>query len=121
MNTGSVKMNPLLLAIKIARRSPNVRHKTGAVIVNAKDEIVSVGWSHLSERRLTSVYSIHAEHHALSRIHSSDRVLTNCRIFVATITRHGNLTSGKPCKNCQYLIDKYGITEIIYTPAFEAE
>ena len=66
--------------------------------------------------RLHSTYSIHAEHHAIRRARNHD--LPKTTIYVVTLTRHGNITSGKPCENCQRLLDKYNIFAI-YTPAFK--
>jgi deoxycytidylate deaminase len=102
------------LAVKMAKRS-NVRtHKTGAVIVSRHGEIISKGWSHPTERRLRQTpFSIHAELHAILR--SPREKLRGATIYVATLTKGGNITNSKPCEACTAIIREVGIAHVVYT------
>jgi len=93
-----------------------VLFRSGAIIVH-KDDIISSGWSHVSVVCFGRIFSIHAEQHAISRcISNYGRNLVDCRIFIATINRCGNLAmSSAPCEECQKRIDKVGISaEAVY-------
>jgi deoxycytidylate deaminase len=100
-------------AIRIAKRSPIRTHKTGAVIYDNKGGIISRGWSHPTTALVTTPRSMHAEMHAIMR--APPGTLRGSTIAVATLTRSGHITSGKPCCSVLKLIQHVGIKEIIYT------
>lgn len=107
----------LELAIKLAHRSTNKRHKTGAVIVNSKTgDIISTGWSHKGQTTWkTTPWSTHAEMHAILRA-PHPKLLEHATIYIATVcSKSGNLTSAKPCSSCGALLSGAGIKQVIYT------
>src|SRR5262245_2190977 len=99
-------------AIKIAKRSPMLRYQTGCVLVK-NNEIISNGWSHKGTN-LGSLYSMHAELHALARGRHLD--LRGAEAWIATISKKsGNLTSGKPCIRCIIALKSTGIENVYFT------
>lgn len=101
------------LAAKIAKRSPVRRFQTGAVLFN-NGEVLSVGWSHASDRNMVCYRSMHAEVHAFSRCDARDTV--GSTIAIVTISRKSsNRTDGTPCFFCLRNIKKLGIEKIICT------
>lgn len=103
----------IVAAVKASARS-NMKFHIGSVIYNKKD-IISSGfnrWLHKGNTKYlpSCHYSIHAEADALFGL--SRRLTYGASIF---IYREGNLLA-KPCKNCQRLIDKAGISHIYYSP-----
>ena len=98
--------------IKIANRSSMKRYGTGCVIVKGK-EIISNGWSHKGQN-LGSLYSLHAELHALARGRHLDLQGTTC--YIATIAKKsGNLTTARPCIRCAIALRTAGVTQVQYT------
>lgn len=101
-------------AIKVAKRSTIKRFKTGAVIVDRNGAIVSLGWSHMTDRRMAQYYSMHAELHAILRAEKSR--LKGATMYVATIVgKSGNVTSAKPCPACEGVIASVGIKDVVFT------
>lgn len=102
------------LAAHIAERSSIRRHKTGAVIVDRKGELISVGWSHFSAHRMKEYYSMHAELHAIIRAGSS--IKDAAAIYIACYAgKSGNLCVGRPCRLCMAAILDVEIPRIYFT------
>lgn len=101
-------------AIKTAKRSPQKRFKTGCILVN-NDRIVGSGWSHCSDLRLSRLYSVHSEIHALLR--TPKQFLSGATAYVATIAvKSGNLaTTSCPCQVCAGALYAAGIQNVFYT------
>lgn len=98
-------------AAYIAGRSTLKYHATGAVITDAKGKLVEVGWSHHILYRPNAGWTMHAECHAIER--ALPNLPIGGTIFVATVARKsGNITSGKPCPKCAYMIQKAGLTVV---------
>lgn len=92
------------------------RFKTGAVIVGKDGKLLSVGWSHMTDRIMKEYHSMHAECHAILRARATRKPLRGATIYVATLSgKSGSVTSAKPCRACKALILAVGITEVIYT------
>jgi tRNA(Arg) A34 adenosine deaminase TadA len=101
----------LKTAAYIAARSTLKYHQTGAVIVDAKGKRISVGWSHHILFREGAGWTCHAECHAIER--ALPNLPVGGTIFVATVARKsGNVTSGKPCPKCAYMIKKAGLNVV---------
>jgi tRNA(Arg) A34 adenosine deaminase TadA len=95
------------LAIEVARANPNTRHKHGAILVKA-GSVLAVG---LNTEREGGFPSRHAEWHAV-REHLDDRAT----LYVARITRGGEIAYSKPCKDCQRTLRLYTkVKEVFYT------
>lgn len=95
-------------AVRIAERSTMYKHRTGAVIVH-KRKIISNGWSHYP-RIPTRLRSLHAEMHAIARArHLRLKELSDVRIYIATLTKGGNVVSGRPCLHCAIGLHSLGI------------
>jgi pyrimidine deaminase RibD-like protein len=101
-------------AIKIAKRSTIRTHKTGAVIVIG-DEIVSNGWSHTPNYRLSNgKRSMHAEMHALARARHIH--LQGAEIYVATLSgKSGNRVNACPCLDCAVALRSAMLFTAFYT------
>lgn len=103
-------------ALGAAERSSIYKFHTGAAIYDKDGKLLSIGWSHVPPGRLsTTPWSKHAEHHAISRL-APDAVPHT--IVIATITKKGNITLGRPCKHCMNKIHKAGIEEVIWTKRY---
>lgn len=100
-------------AIRAARRSSVRRFKTGAAIYDFRGNLLAIGWSHPSAERWTATpFSMHAEHHAIARLVPGADPRA---IVIATISKKGNITVGRPCADCARLILRAGIGEVTYT------
>lgn len=100
-------------AIRIAARSPQRTHQTGAVLVSSRGSILACGWSHIGARTL-SLRSTHAELHALLRAPQGQ--LIGGTVYVATLSRKsGNATMAKPCVHCKTALEHAGITRAVFT------
>lgn len=98
-------------AAYIASRSTLKYHMTGAVIADAKGKRVSVGWSHHILYREGSGWTMHAECHAIER--ALPNLPIGGSIYIATVARKsGNITTGKPCSRCKYMIEKAGLNVV---------
>ena len=104
--------------IGIALRSTLAMHKTGCIIVNRDNEVVSTGWSHMSDTNYAKYYSVHAEFHALNRLPKSKND-GRLRAYVATVSgrRQNQVTIGRPCFRCASNLQRHGILDIFYTSA----
>lgn len=104
-------------AVVLAHRSPLLTHKTGALIVNPKGQLISTGWSHRSKLRLaTTPQSIHAEMHAIIRAAQKYvQILPGSVCYVACISAAGNVTRARPCTSCQSVLKDAGIRMVTYT------
>jgi deoxycytidylate deaminase len=104
----------LSMAIGIALRSTLPKHKTGCILVNANDEVISTGWSHMRDMNLASYFSIHAEVHALERI---GKLHGNVKAYIATVSgrRSRNITMGMPCLRCADYLFQRGVNTVYFT------
>lgn len=99
-------MKYLEKAIKIAASgSPDRNHYIGAIAIRTDGAIVC------SSNSLTKVPQPAA--------HAESKVIKKCdygsTLYVAKVTRLGDIGCAKPCKNCQTIIRNRGIKKVIYT------
>lgn len=106
------------VAIEQAKKSP-CSYKHGSVIVNNK-EIISKGYNNY----IYSCYSfskgkitIHAECDSINKSirKNGKRSLKGSIIYVVRINYNDELKMSKPCKNCQAVIEKFGIKTVYYS------
>lgn len=98
-------------AWKKAMESPCPHYKHSAII-------------HKNSKFLTGAYNLykktcpggsgfystcHAEVRAIRQALNMGYNLSNCSIYVMRVNRSGIVRLSKPCKDCQKLIDKYGM------------
>lgn len=98
------------VAKNTSKKSP-CKHKVVCILVDKRDNIVSVGYNHFSSRssRLGK-NTIHAECDAVSKVRKPSSNLT------AFLYRHGKNEYGNPihsCSCCATLLKAYGIREVI--------
>lgn len=99
-------------ALYAASRSSIRKFKTGAAVMH-KGEVLEIGWSHVSGILYdTTPYSIHAEHHCISRLRD---IPEGAEIYIATLSRKGNITTSAPCPSCQNIINKKRILRAHFT------
>lgn len=102
----------LSLALEVASTS-KCRHKHGCVVVN-NGRIVStatnkkVGDTESGWRRA----HIHAEAAALMAAGTRAR---GAQVYVARVSADGSAAESKPCKKCQGLLDRYGVSQVVWT------
>lgn len=103
--------------IRIARRSPHQRYKTGALIIAGHG--VYTGWAHYGIR-LSETYSVHAELHALQRARHVD--LSGATIYIATVRcKSDRIVLSKPCAVCAAALHAAGVTNIYYAVGSTAD
>ena len=101
--------------IKQAQRSPQKRHKTGAVIFNKprNPNLLSVGTAH-PHNGGHKVASIHAEADAISRVHKNAPVY-DAVCVVVTLTRDGHFAmSSRPCEGCAAQLKAKGLWRVVW-------
>lgn len=102
-----------IAAIYAARRSSIYSFQTGAAIVR-DGKLLEHGWSHVGATKWKQTpYSTHAEAHAIMRLGVKQAKGSN--IYIATLSRKGNLTMGCPCESCQEFIEGVGFDKITFT------
>jgi deoxycytidylate deaminase len=96
--------------MRIARRSPLQRYKTGAVIISRSG--VYTGWAHCG-LRLRATHSVHAELHALLRARHTD--VRGASIWIATLRSDTErVVMSLPCASCVELLRAAGIEDVFY-------
>ncbi len=95
----------LALAIELARKNPNQRHKHGAVLVRG-GSVLSVG---LNTERAGCYPSRHAEWHAV-REHLDDKA----DLYVARVMRSGEIAYSEPCTVCAKTLLTYANVRTVY-------
>lgn len=99
-------------ALYAARRSTIAKFQTGAAIAD-NGKVVSIGWSHVGPIRWeTTPWSTHAEAHAIRR---AGRNVNGCDLYIATVSRKGNVTLSAPCCKCETLLKNFELRNIVYT------
>jgi pyrimidine deaminase RibD-like protein len=98
-----------------AWRSSLYRFKTGCAFVK-DDDLLSKGWSHRNEFILRETpWSKHAELHAAQRARWS-RDLEGATAYICTLTKSGNMTSGRPCNDsCYPMLRRLGFVSVVYS------
>lgn len=104
----------LTLAQHVASWSKDPSTQVGAVIVDAHNRVVSVGYNGpprgtsdaVVKRDTRLLRTIHAEANAILFAGLAGRPLTGCTLYV---THH-------PCAHCAALIIQSGITDVVHTP-----
>lgn len=105
MNYGNADLNKIVgwdvgqvAAVYAARRSGIYKFKTGAALVK-DNKVVEIGWSHVGEIAWSKTpWSTHAEVHAIRR---AGPLAAGCDLYIATISRKGNITMAYPCNSCE--------------------
>jgi deoxycytidylate deaminase len=105
---------PMRVAIKQAHRS-TARFKVGAAIARGKKVLAAAHNLWKTHPKFGSGFygNLHAEGHAIYKALRMGHDLSGCTIYV--YRKNNNLA--KPCKHCQALIEKYGITDVVYSGA----
>jgi|SRR3989344_335092 len=107
------KISPKELAKDLLLRSDHYTFQLGAVIVDVRGRIISWGWN-TCNRGIGSRLSGHAEALAIRR--ANRKRLKGASIFVAGRARNtGSSITAKPCKNCQKILQHFGIVDVYFT------
>lgn len=109
----SSDMRWLNRAITQAELAPHEQWRVGAVLVRG-GSLLSVGFNRYrndpSQVELAGV-SYHAEAVALRKAGISE----GATLYVARVTRSGDLGSAKPCSRCQALLERHGVHTVVWT------
>jgi len=116
-----INLRVLDRAIEAAKNSDHKIHKIGAVIVDKKQNILSIGWNMMKTHPTQKEWAeqlnnpdscyLHAEIHALVRMRS-DR---GDMIYVARRKKTGEVGCAKPCEICELALRESSISTVIYT------
>jgi tRNA(Arg) A34 adenosine deaminase TadA len=93
------------LAIELARKNPNTRHKHGAVLVQS-GRVLAVG---LNTERAAFYPSRHAEWHAVR-----EHLDSKADLYVARIMRNGTVAYSEPCAECTKQLTYYTKVRNVY-------
>ena len=94
------------VAKNTSKKSP-CKHKVVCILVDDRDNIVSIGYNHFSSRsKILGKNTIHAECDAVSKVRKPSTNLT------AFLYRHNN-NPIHSCNCCAILLKAYGIKEVI--------
>jgi tRNA(Arg) A34 adenosine deaminase TadA len=114
----------LSLALKIAEANPVLKlPKMGAVVVKY-NKVVAVGWNSYKSHPMQARYGRHemaiCTHAEVAAISNALRNLTNEEVansdlYVARITRTGDVGIAKPCEGCDRVIKKFKIRNVFWT------
>jgi tRNA(Arg) A34 adenosine deaminase TadA len=103
----------LNIALQQAKMAPHSQWRVGAAIVRG-GSLLSTGFNRYrnspKQVDLEGV-SYHAEEVALRRAGDP----SGATIYVARITRSGNLAMARPCKRCMAMLQNSGIRYFVYT------
>ena len=104
-------------SVQVARLS-TCKQRHGALVVSG-GRTLAVGVNSYSNPPGTpgvgpGQFSIHAEAAALRAI-PEDIDLRRATLYVARLSKGGNIAMSKPCRECQALIEARGIRKICYT------
>lgn len=102
----------LNLAIELARKNPNERHKHGAVLVRS-GSVLAVG---LNTERAGCYPSRHAEWHAV-REHTEAKA----DLYVARIMRSGEVAYSEPCDICSKMLFTFTNVRQVFFTNFQDE
>jgi pyrimidine deaminase RibD-like protein len=96
-------------AFSQSQRSTLFTFKTGAIIFDKDNKILSKGCSHHGIREGT----IHAEEHCLKFV--GKEIAAKNSILVVTVGKSGNFAySSRPCFSCVRLMKKYNLSNVYY-------
>jgi len=107
-------------AIKLAKTNKQYHHKVGCVITNRKGHIISTGVNSRKTHPLQGKYAIKAGIEHKIHLHAEISALVTCKeephnIYIARITKGGNIGLSKPCPVCFMAIKESNIKNIFYT------
>lgn len=105
-------MNPTRIVIKVAQRSIQP-YRHGAIIVKGKrllSEGVNRDRTHPKSNQPTLL--THAEFDAIQKAGDDIR---GAILYVTRVLADGTLAMSKPCVLCQDLINRCGLSEVVYT------
>lgn len=93
----------LKLAKEKSKKSPHPKARHVAILFSGR-RVLGVA---------TNQREIHAEDRVIRKMYG--RNMSNMILFSAKVDKKGNFTMAKPCRNCQTLISKNNIKNIVYT------
>lgn len=102
-------------AAKRQSKKSTYMHKMGAVVVK-KNKIISTGYNKptkthpLSENEFKTV---HAELDAILGL--SDEEIYGSHVYIFREYKSGEPATAKPCKHCEKLLRKKGVSKVFYT------
>ena len=100
-------------AISQAEQAPHEQWRVGAALVKG-GRLLSVGFNRYrndpSQVDLSGV-SYHAEAVAIRRAGFSE----GATLYVARVTRSGDMGSAKPCARCQLLLSQHGVHTVVWS------
>lgn len=105
------------VALNQAEKAPHAKWRVGAVLVRG-GSVISTGYNRYrnnpSQVELPDV-SYHAEEVALKRAGDSAEGST---LYVARLTRSGDLALSRPCEWCQHKLSEYGVYTVSWTTEY---
>ncbi len=106
-----------------ASMSSRDKHKTGAIITDRNNNVLSIGCNSVKTHPLQYYYAnlsgekdkiyLHAEISSIIKLKDTSRL--PYRIYITRILANGKLSIAKPCPVCLAAIMETGIKEIVYT------
>lgn len=107
-------------AYKIALQNKNKTKSRHACILVKGGSVISTATNCSKRTRLVDYYykeehyGLHAEARCVAKVRRKID-LNGSKAFVIRLDKNGNITTSKPCNNCQKLLYNYGIKKVFYT------
>ena len=112
------------IAIALAKNNQGVggrkrnSYKLGAVLVNKRGHVLTIGKNSYKTHPKTKKYSIypylHAEQEAIFR-YGYEQEYDNISLYIARVLKAGHIGTARPCSACQQLLVNVGIHRVFYT------
>jgi len=101
-------------AVKAACLSGFRSHRVGAALFH-KNKLIRMGWNRKKSHPLCPTE--HSQHAEFNLCVGLDKLVLSprCILYVARLTRTGDVGIAKPCEACQDFIRSVGIKRIFYT------
>ncbi len=116
-----LEKQPILMndAKKLALTSPYGRFKVGAVFARRR-HVISMGVNQQKTHPLQAKFTarpdlqswLHAEISGIAMAVVEE--LLGCDVYVARVTKDGNLANSRPCTGCQSALRHYGVARMFY-------
>tara|TARA_R110000765_G_scaffold305984_1_gene399854 strand:+ start:171 stop:530 length:360 start_codon:yes stop_codon:yes gene_type:complete len=106
----------MALAVSVANKSAHDKWRLGSVVWRG-GSVLSTGFN----RVRNDPFVLEDEKHFHCTVHAEADALRNAgysfgaKLFVARVTRGGNLALAKPCSRCMGTIREHGIKKVYYT------
>lgn len=110
-------MSPnIIKKLKLLRQKSNHHSQKMAAIIIKRGRILGVGFNTLKTHPASPHFfkSSHAEFNCINKVKNKG-LLKGATIIIYREDASGDMVLAKPCKSCQKLLNRFGISKIVYS------